>query len=60
MDALSNYFSENSVIRYEAAVEAAIMVVMERYGIVPAGSGEQMKNASGSITPVDRSCSSGG
>ncbi|HEB32092.1 MAG TPA: adenylosuccinate lyase [Spirochaetes bacterium] len=53
MDALSIYFSENSVIRYEAAVEAAIMVVMERHGLVPTGSGEQMKKASGSITPEE-------
>jgi adenylosuccinate lyase len=53
MDALSIYFSENSVIKYEAAVEAAIMVVMERHGLVPSGSGAQMKKASGSITPEE-------
>jgi adenylosuccinate lyase len=53
MDSLSLYFSENSVIKYEALVEAAIMVVMERYNLAPSGSGGQMKKACESITPEE-------
>jgi adenylosuccinate lyase len=53
IDELSHYLSENSVIRYEALVEAAIIAVMERYGTVPEGAAEQMKNACQSITPEE-------
>lgn len=53
LDELSRYLSENSVIRYEAAVETAIIIVMERYGIVPKGAGEEMKKAFRSVTPEE-------
>lgn len=53
LDKLSYYFSENSVIRYEAIVEAAIITVMERYGLAPQGSDEQMKKACKAITPEE-------
>ena len=39
LDSLSLYLSENSLIRYEARVEAAIITVMERRGIVEEGAG---------------------
>ena len=38
MDKLSQYLSENSVIKYEAMVELAMISVMERYGIAPSGA----------------------
>jgi adenylosuccinate lyase len=53
IDELSCYLSENSVIKYEAAVETAMIIVMERYGIVPAGSGEEMKKAFRAVTPEE-------
>jgi adenylosuccinate lyase len=53
MDELSQYLSESSVIRYEALVEAAIITVMERYGVAPSGASEQMKAACQSITPEE-------
>jgi len=53
LDELSHYLSENSVIRYEALVEAAIITVMERYGAAPSGAAEQMKAACQSITPEE-------
>lgn len=53
IDELSRYLSENSVIKYEAAVETAMIIVMERYGIVPAGSGEEMKKAYHAVTPEE-------
>jgi adenylosuccinate lyase len=53
IDELSNYLSERSVIRYEAAVEAAIIIVMERWGVVPKGSGEQIIHACKKVTPDD-------
>ncbi len=51
LNELSNYLSEKSVIKYEAAVETAMIIVMERYGIVPDGSGEEMKKAYRAVTP---------
>jgi len=56
MDQLAGYLSENSVIRYEAKVEAAIITVMERYGIVPGGSAEMMKKACLNVNPEDVYC----
>jgi adenylosuccinate lyase len=53
MDKLSLYLSERSVIRYEAAVETAMIIVMERYGIVPKGAGEQMRKAYRDISPEE-------
>jgi len=53
LDALSSYLSENAVIRYEAAVEAAMITVMERYGVVPKGAEEQMKKACNAISPEE-------
>ncbi len=53
IDLLSAYLSERSVIRYEAAVEAALITVMERYGMVAKGSGRQMAEACKSITPEE-------
>jgi adenylosuccinate lyase len=51
LDDLSRYLSENSVVRYEALVESAIVSVMERYGIAPSGSREQLKKALDALTP---------
>jgi adenylosuccinate lyase len=51
LDEISSYLSEKSVIRYEAVVEAAIITVMERYGIIPEGSSEKMKKACREIDP---------
>ena len=53
MDTLSIYFSENSVIRYEAVVEAAIVIVMEKYGLAPEGSAEQIRKACKEIPPEE-------
>jgi len=53
LDKLSNYFSENSVIHYQALVEAAIIMVMERYGIAPRGASEQIKKALERVTPEE-------
>ncbi len=53
IDELSDYLSERSVIRYEAAVEAAIIIVMERWGLVSKGSREQIINAYRKVTPED-------
>jgi len=53
LERLSQYLSENSVIRYEALVEGALIGVMERRGIVARGAREQMKKALGSITPEE-------
>ena len=53
IDELSKYLSESSVIRYEAAVETAMIIVMERYGIVSKGSGREMKKAFRSVTPEE-------
>ena len=53
MDTLSIYFSENSVIRYEAVVEAAIVIVMEKYGLAPEGSAEQIRKACKEIHPEE-------
>jgi adenylosuccinate lyase len=53
MDELSKYLSEKSVIRYEAAVETALIVVMERYGLVPRGSGEEMERACKAVSPEE-------
>jgi len=51
MDRLATYLSESSAIRYEARVEAALITVMEKYGIVPKGSETEMENALSSIEP---------
>jgi len=51
LDEVSRYLSERSVIRYEALVEAAIITVMERYGIVVKGSSAKMKKACREIDP---------
>ncbi len=51
LDEVSRYLSERSVIRYEALVEAAIITVMERNGVVPKGSSEKMKKACREIDP---------
>jgi adenylosuccinate lyase len=53
VDRLSEYLSEQSVIRYEAMVEAAMVVVMERYGLVPDGAGGRMQRASRAIDPAE-------
>ena len=53
LDELSHYLSENSVIRYEALVEAAMITVMERYGTAPVGATEQLKKACTLITPEE-------
>ncbi len=53
MDKLSGYLSENSVIKYQAIVEVAMISVMERYGIAPAGASEQMKRAFEKVTPEE-------
>jgi len=53
LDRLSKYFSENSVIHYQALVETAIITVMERYGIAPRGASEQIKRALAGITPEE-------
>ncbi len=53
LDMLAAYLSENSVIRYEAAVEAALVTVMERYGIVPKGSQDEMRRALASLRPEE-------
>jgi adenylosuccinate lyase len=50
---LSRYLSESSVIRYEALVEAAIVGVMERYGVAPKGARRQMAQALKRITPEE-------
>jgi adenylosuccinate lyase len=50
LDTISFYLSENSVIRYQVLVEAALITVMERYGLVPRGATEQMKKACKSVT----------
>ncbi len=50
MEQLAGYLSESSFIRYEAQVEAAIIAVMEKYGIVPAGSAGMMKKVCLGIT----------
>ena len=51
IDRLSEYLSESSVIRYEAAVETAMIIVMERYGVVDKGSGREIRNAFRAVTP---------
>ncbi len=53
MDDLSRYLSENSVIKYQAMVEVAMISVMERYGVAPSGATEQMKIAYKKITPEE-------
>ena len=53
IDELSKYLSESSVIRYEAAVETAMIIVMERYGIVAEGAGREMRKAFRSVTPEE-------
>jgi adenylosuccinate lyase len=53
IDKLSEYLSESSVIRYEAAVETAMIIVMERYGIVPEGSGREIVRAYHAVTPEE-------
>jgi adenylosuccinate lyase len=53
LDSLSRYLSENSVVQYEALVESAIVSVMERYGIAPRGSHEELKKALRSLTPEE-------
>ena len=53
MDKLANYLSENSVIRYEALVEIAMISIMERYGVAPSGSKEQLVLALKKITPEE-------
>ncbi|MGQ9615910.1 MAG: lyase family protein [Spirochaetota bacterium] len=53
LDRLSAYLSESSAIKYEAMVEAALIAVMERYGIVPKGSEIEMKKALVSIEPEE-------
>ena len=53
IDELSEYLSESSVIRYEAAVETAMVIVMERYGLVPEGSGQEIKKAFRAVTPEE-------
>jgi len=53
IDELSEYLSESSVIRYEAAVETALIIIMERYGIVPEGSGQEIKKAFRAVTPEE-------
>ena len=53
LDSLSRYLSENSLIRYEARVEAAMVAVMERHGVVKAGATSQIMEAFGRITPEE-------
>lgn len=53
LDSLSFYLSEASLIRYQALVETAIIVIMERYGRAPQGASEQLKRAMQSITPQE-------
>lgn len=53
LDRLAEFLSERSVIRYEAMVEAAMIMVMERRGLVPEGAGAQMQRASAAIDPEE-------
>jgi len=53
LDSLSRYLSENSLIRYEARVEVAIITAMERRGVVKAGATSQIMEAYGRITPEE-------
>lgn len=53
LDSLSCYLSENSVVRYEALVEAAIIIIMERYGLVKKGRASQVKKAWNLINPEE-------
>lgn len=53
LDSLSRYLSENALIQYEARVEAAIIVVMERKGLVGKGAASQIMEAYGRITPEE-------
>jgi adenylosuccinate lyase len=50
---LSNYLSENSLIRYEARVEVALVTVMERHGIAACGAGRELMEAYEKITPEE-------
>ncbi len=52
-NALSNYLSENSLIRYEARVEVALVTVMERHGIAARGAGRELMDAYEKITPEE-------
>ena len=53
LDALACYLSESAVIRYEARVEAAIITVMEKYGLVKKGAGKEIHDAYMHITPEE-------
>jgi len=53
MEDLAKYLSENSVIKYQALVEIAMISVMERYGIAPSGAKEEMVSALKKITPEE-------
>ena len=53
MEELAKYLSENSVIKYQALVEIAMISVMERYGLAPNGSKEEMILAYKKITPEE-------
>jgi adenylosuccinate lyase len=50
LDALACYLSESAVIKYEARVEAAIITVMEQYGLVKEGAGKEINDACLHIT----------
>ena len=52
-NSLSKYLSENSLIRYEARVEVALVTVMERHGIVAQGAGRELMDAYERITPEE-------
>ena len=53
MEEIAKYLSENSVIKYQALVEIAMISVMERYGIAPSGAKEEMVLAFKKITPEE-------
>jgi adenylosuccinate lyase len=53
LDTLACYLSESSVIKYEARVEAAIISIMEQYGLVKKGASNEMNDAYRRITPEE-------
>jgi adenylosuccinate lyase len=53
LDTLSRYLSENALIRYEARVEAAIIMMMEKKGLVAAGATSQIMEAYRRVTPQE-------
>jgi adenylosuccinate lyase len=50
LDTLACYLSESAVVKYEARVEAALITVMERYGLVKEGAGDEIKKSCLHIT----------